>query len=1201
MANEIIVQDGSDEIIVTITAQPEVVVNYNATVVEGAAGPTGATGPTGPSGPTGSTGATGPTGPQGNVGPTGPSGPTGAQGSTGATGATGPQGPRGVTGPQGPQGNTGATGPQGPQGVTGPTGAQGSTGATGPQGPQGVTGPQGPKGDTGLGFRVAKIYSSTATMYADTSPTDIVAGEFALIDTGNVENPDNSKLFLWTSSSTWFYTNDLSGAAGIQGPSGPTGPAGPQGPGANQQLDTTSNVTFNKLSITTTATTGDHLPGTDAVYDLGSPDKRWRSLYVTTSTIYIDNYAVSVASGNLTIDGNPQVGPTGPQGATGPTGPQGPQGDIGPQGPQGDIGPTGPTGATGQNSSLYEYKAKTDSISGNPGNNKVLWNNTTQQLATVLNFSHIDNLGDDIQYLLGLILPGDLIRLQRQNNSSQYQDWTVSNPITINAGSYVAVPVNLTTSTHSFNNNDVMIAILRAAGVAGPTGPQGVTGPQGPQGVTGPQGPQGNTGPTGPQGNTGPTGPQGSGFTWQGEWNIATTYAINDVVEYNGSSWICIQAVIGYYPGERAGDFELVAEKGNVGPTGPTGATGPQGPQGDTGPTGPIGLVWMGEYVSTQTYTMSMAVGYNGSSYYMWANPPGAGFEPDGWPEYWNVLAQAGSDGPTGPQGDTGPQGPQGDTGPTGPQGPQGDTGPTGPQGPQGDTGPTGPTGPGADQSLDTTSNVVFNSVKTQDLISAGGYPLDSNGQALIRVSNTQTPAMVVSNYTSGLLPDAMFRGYGQNRPGGSATTAGNPNAWFEASRGTHSSPTAVGTNDTLGVINFGGYDGNRWSADSNLAPASIFSNAVEAFAGSATTTTNAGTRINMRVQPIGIQLNSTSRQVLMNQTWTAASGTTPPQLNINWGSSADGTNPTLLTSDGLTSYTGYGRTNVNNINTLQQIFGVPEQDSAPDNPSLTNTNILSFASGRRSATSGRRDIIQNGDTLGGLIFRGQTANNATGNGSITGRIVMEATETFSGSVRGSRFRIQTTNSGTNTLANRVLGDNNSINFYSNSHNFYDSSSRSILNLTTSSAVLTATNIDLVGSVEINNAYTLPSVAPTVNGQVIVGNTDGSSAWDTLISRQSTTGIDSTATTTIYTFDPAVYDTAKLIITAKDGGEYHAVEMLVVSDGTDVWMNEYGVVTSSSELGTLSATISGGQVLVQIAATSPTSMTVKITAALTAV
>ena len=257
----------------------------------------GVVGPTGPTGPQGPTGATGPQGPQGVQGNTGPSGPQGVQGNTGAQG---PQGPQGNAGAQGPQGNEGPQGPSGPQGsigATGPSGPQGNTGAQGPQGPTGNEGPQGPQGNTGA-----------------------------------------------------------TGPSGPQGAQGTAGAQGPQGPGADQALNTTSNVTFNKLNITTTATTGHHLPNTDATFDLGSASARWRSLYVTTSTIYIDNYAVSVVGGNLTIDGNSQVGPTGPQGPSGPQGstgaqgPQGPQGNTGaqgPQGPQGNTGAQGPQGPQG--------------------------------------------------------------------------------------------------------------------------------------------------------------------------------------------------------------------------------------------------------------------------------------------------------------------------------------------------------------------------------------------------------------------------------------------------------------------------------------------------------------------------------------------------------------------------------------------------------------------------------------------------------------------------------------------------------------------------------------------------------------------------------------------------------------------------------------------------------------------------------------
>jgi hypothetical protein len=95
---------------------------------------------------------------------------------------------------------------------------------TGARGYSGSAGYIGSKGDTGLGFTIAKSYLSVAALTADTSPTGIVTGQFAIVNTGDVQNAENSRLYLWTGSA-YNYVNDLSGAAGITGPAGYTGSA----------------------------------------------------------------------------------------------------------------------------------------------------------------------------------------------------------------------------------------------------------------------------------------------------------------------------------------------------------------------------------------------------------------------------------------------------------------------------------------------------------------------------------------------------------------------------------------------------------------------------------------------------------------------------------------------------------------------------------------------------------------------------------------------------------------------------------------------------------------------------------------------------------------------------------------------------------------------------------------------------------------
>jgi hypothetical protein len=116
----------------------------------------------------------------------------------------------------------------GPRGLPGYTGSAGSDGTIGYNGSVGSTGFTGSQGNTGLGFRIAKSYVSVAALTADTSPTGIVAGEFAIIETGNVDDADNSRLYLW-SGTAYTYVNDLSGAAGITGPAGTTGFTGSAG------------------------------------------------------------------------------------------------------------------------------------------------------------------------------------------------------------------------------------------------------------------------------------------------------------------------------------------------------------------------------------------------------------------------------------------------------------------------------------------------------------------------------------------------------------------------------------------------------------------------------------------------------------------------------------------------------------------------------------------------------------------------------------------------------------------------------------------------------------------------------------------------------------------------------------------------------------------------------------------------------------
>ena len=87
---------------------------------------------------------------------------------------------------------------------------------------------------------------------------------------------------------------------------------------------------------------------------------------------------------------------------------------------------------------------------------------------------------------------------------------------------------------------------------------------------------------------------------WQGEWKEGASYKAGDGLQYNGSSYICLQGHTASTSNSPPSDsfWSLMATKGDKGDEGaigsqgvpgPVGATGPQGDTGPVGATGPQG------------------------------------------------------------------------------------------------------------------------------------------------------------------------------------------------------------------------------------------------------------------------------------------------------------------------------------------------------------------------------------------------------------------------------------------------------------------------------------------------------------------------------------------------------------------------------------------------------------------------------------
>lgn len=140
---------------------------------------------------------------------------------------------KGEKGDRGEPGETGPQGPKGDQGNIGLQGEQGIQGIQGEKGEKGDKGDKGAKGDKGDPFTVAKIYPSVSAMNAGYASDGVAKGAFVVIDTGNVNDEENARLYI-KGDSAYVFLTDLSGAQGIKGDKGDKGDKGEPGAKGDQ-------------------------------------------------------------------------------------------------------------------------------------------------------------------------------------------------------------------------------------------------------------------------------------------------------------------------------------------------------------------------------------------------------------------------------------------------------------------------------------------------------------------------------------------------------------------------------------------------------------------------------------------------------------------------------------------------------------------------------------------------------------------------------------------------------------------------------------------------------------------------------------------------------------------------------------------------------------------------------------------------------
>lgn len=567
----------------------------------------------------------------------------------------------------GPKGDIGTTGPVGP---TGPQGKQGPQGVPGTDGANGINGTDGEDGNIWL------TTSNTLTSTADipksslTGPREAHVGDFVMSQ--NVSSNGNYGYIesVFVDNVRVVYIGTLRGPQGAQGPAGERGPKGEQGEAGVANINpkgTWNNVTVYSMNDTVVYSGNGYISKVDNNKGVtpGTDESFW-VLFATQGA----------------------QGPTGPAGPTGPVGPQGPQGIqgiqgiqgvAGPKGNQGDIGPVGPQGEQGEKGDQGEQGPEGLVGPAGPAGAK----------------------GD----------PGEKGATGEAGPVGPQGPQGIQGP----AGEKGEKGDKGDTGATGSRGPEGPQGVQGLTGPAGPKGEKGDTGTQGLQGIQGPQGPQGLQGPTGPKGDKGDTGL--AELNIKGNWNVATTYALNDFVNYDGKAYVSMVAAnVGLQPDTNPNAWMQFAVEGAQGPQGEQGPVGPQGAQGPKGDQGIKGD--KGEKGDT--------------------GPQGV----------QGVQGLIGPEGPQGLKGETGATGAKGDTGPQGPTGAQGAAGPVGPKGDtgaKGDKGDQGIRGLGVyrtSKSLTTASTTVpYSSLATQPIggLQIGDIIVDTNALAFAVLTATSS------------------------------------------------------------------------------------------------------------------------------------------------------------------------------------------------------------------------------------------------------------------------------------------------------------------------------------------------------------------------------------------------------------------------------------------------------------------------------
>lgn len=227
----------------------------------------------------------------------------------------------------------------------------------------------------------------------------------------------------------------------------------------------------------------------------------------------------------------------------------------------------------------------------------------------------------------------------------------------------------------------------------------------------------------------------------------------------------------------------------------------------------------------------------------------------------------------------------------------------------------------------------------------------------------------------------------------------------------------------------------------------------------------------------------------------------------------------------------------------------------------------------------------------GNNIYR-LDGNVGIGTDNITSKLTVNGDALFTGIVTAAGF-----NSSNATFTNlNVSGVTTSLNLNATNStltNINSSGIATFVRLNTTNEYVSG--ISTIATLNVGVAGTV--ITTTSNGRIGLSSTSPNSVLDVegnLGVETTVTDISTTSASTIDSMSSTVFRSAKFQVQITQGSSYQSSDIMVVHDGTNASLVEYGTVATGDYLGSFSALVSGGSLLLQVSMTSDTSATVKV-------